>query len=368
MKRPLIFDCKGIFLPLRTTFEQASSVRNMGESIWCEVRREDKIGLGEGCPRIYVTNETVENSLDWIKQKLSIIQNECQSLDSLKFWMNENRDEIDQYPAAFCAIETALLDLFSKEKNISVEQLLGFEKPERVYTYTGVLSDGGEEKFIAHATRFLQTGFTDFKIKVNGNLKIDQNKFELLFDLAKKINISNLRIRLDANNLWKGKLEEAIAYLKLLDFPILGIEEPVAPKNYQALSQISNELNVPIILDESLCSLFDFKKLDQVSGKFIGNLKVSRLGGIIRTLEIIKALKKRNHRIIIGAHVGETSILTRAGMCAAQAAGESLVAQEGGFGEILLEKDMVKPSLSFGNLGQIDLSKFQNTWNKGWGF
>lgn len=368
MKTPIDLQVKSLFLPLRTTFKQASSVRSLGESIWCKVQRGEIIGLGEGCPRIYVTNETAETALDWIHQKLSEIQNECHSLDSLKNWMNENREEIDEHPAAFCAIETALLDLFSKEKNINVEKLLGLESPERVFTYTGVLSDGGEEKFIAHASRFLQGGFTDFKIKVNGDLKIDRKKFELLFDLAKKYNVSNLRIRLDANNLWKGKVEEAIAHLAALNSPIFGIEEPVAPKNYTALSQISKELDVSIILDESLCAFSDFKKLDQVSGKFIGNLKVSRLGGAIRSFEIIEALKKRNHQIIVGAHVGETSILTRAGMCVSQAAGKNLVAQEGGFGEILLEKDEVQPSLNFGKLGQIDLSKEKGNWNYGWGF
>jgi len=84
MKSHLDLQVKSLFLPLRTTFKQASSVRNMGESIWCEARRNEIVGFGEGCPRIYVTNETVETALDWIKQKLPEIQNECPSLDSLK--------------------------------------------------------------------------------------------------------------------------------------------------------------------------------------------------------------------------------------------------------------------------------------------
>ena len=124
----------------------------------------------------------------------------------------------------------------------------------------------------------------------------------------------------------------------------------------------------------------DLEKLEEYAGSFIANIKVSRVGGLIRSLEIIKALKERGYQIIVGAHVGETSVLTRAGMCAAKAAGEHLVAQEGGVGQLLLEKDPAYPSLMFGTGGTIDLSKTYQVkteeglveiptenWNRGWG-
>lgn len=63
MKKTLKIQRKGLFLPLRTTFKQASATRNIGERIWCEVSRGEYNGLEEGCPRKYVTNETVANGL-----------------------------------------------------------------------------------------------------------------------------------------------------------------------------------------------------------------------------------------------------------------------------------------------------------------
>lgn len=154
----------------------------------------------------------------------------------------------------------------------------------------------------------------------------------------------------------------AIEHLSKLEGPFLGIEEPVGPKEYEALGKLSQALGVPVILDESLRSLEDFKLLDEMKGEYIANLKVSRLGGVLRSLEMMDELKKRKKEIIVGAHVGETSILTRAGMCVAQYAGENLLAQEGGFGEILLEKDVVRPSLSFGARGRIELEEIGNGW------
>lgn len=371
---------EGLFIPLRTTFKQASSTRNLGESIWCEANRNNLTGYGEGCPRRYVTNETVETGLAWLKEQIPIIIQQCNSIENLKNWIAKNSALINEYPAAFCAIETALLDLFAREKGQSVEGLLGLAAPQNMYQYSAILSDGNEEKFKGLIQRYLSMGFMDFKVKVNGQLVKDQQKLNNIRLLCQAKGITNYRIRLDANNLWAGKTNTAIDYLAQLDHPFLGIEEPIESKNYPALSEISQALNVPIILDESLCNLTDLANLNQVEGQFIANLKVARIGGVLRTLELIEELKKADKKIIIGAHVGETSILTRAGMCAAQAAGGNLIAQEGGFGKILLEADKVHPSLTLGAEGTIDLTKPYLTtiagqvtmiptdhWNLGWG-
>lgn len=374
MKKTLKIQVKGLFLPLRTTFKQASATRNVGESIWCEISRGRYTGYGEGCPRDYVTNETVENGLKWIKEKIATIIMNCFSLASLTDWIRKNSQLIDLHPAAFCAIETALLDLFAKEKEQSVEALLGLAAPQRTFTYTAVLGDSSLDKFKNLLQRYLALGFQDFKIKASGNFAEDQSKLALVHQIA------NYRIRLDANNYWKGQTKLAIDYLSKIKHLLFAIEEPIAPKKYTALGQISSSLALPIILDESLCNLRDLQKLDTIKGQFIANLKVSKVGGIIRTIELIKALQQRNIPIIIGAHVGETSILTRAGMCVAQIANESLIAQEGGFGALLLERDQVQPSLTIGQQGKINLyQSYQmpssngtinipiGKWNQGWG-
>ena len=65
----------------------------------------------------------------------------------------------------------------------------------------------------------------------------------------------------------------------------------------------------------------------------------------------------RNLGIIIGAHVGETSVLTRASLTLARAAGTALVAQEGAFGTHLLTRDVADPPLMFGAGGVIDVAQ-----------
>ena len=380
MNNPIKFQFKALRLPFKTTFKQASATRKEGESIWCEVIRGNKKGLGEGCPRIYVTQETVPQGLDWLENMLPEFAATVFSLADLKDWITQNELLIDQHPAAFCAIETALLDLFAQESGQSVEALLGLINPQLTHTYTAVLGDSSSTTFRALVNRYLALGFSDFKIKLSGQLAQDQQKLETIHLLYKRNSSHPFRVRLDANNLWAGKKEAAIPYLIQLPGPIMSIEEPIAPKKFEGLNEMSRSLKVPIILDESLCNKRDVAVMSKFKSSFIANLKVSKLGGIIRTLEIIQKLKKIQAPIIIGAHVGETSVLTRAGMCAAKAADESLLAQEGGFGTLLLEQDQVQPSLMFGQAGKIQLShayqsKTLNSqiqlpikcWNSGWG-
>ena len=70
---------------------------------------------------------------------------------------------------------------------------------------------------------------------------------------------------------------------------------------------------------------------------------------------MIEELKKLGWQVIIGCHVGETSLLTRAALVVSSAAGESLLAHEGAFGDYLMEREPVSPMLKFGHEGLLDL-------------
>ena len=65
--------------------------------------------------------------------------------------------------------------------------------------------------------------------------------------------------------------------------------------------------------------------------------------------------------------MGGTSILTRAALTVAQAAGDRLVAQEGAFGTILLEHDLCDPPLMFGAAGILDVAQYPELQKPGLG-
>ncbi len=340
---------------LKSTFRHAGTERNEGESVWVKATRDGITGYGEGCPRSYAAGDELKPSVQWVQENFSNGNISFHTLDDVKNWMKDNESLIDQFPSAWCAIEMAMLDLFSQEKNCSVEAMLGMNNCKRQGSYTAVLGDDKKWKYTTIVDQYLVRGFSDFKIKLNGNLERDREKIAILKDLCKQHGTSDVRIRIDANNLWSGRPEEAITHLKALNVSVFAIEEPVGPKDVLDISRVSSDTGLPVILDESLCKLSELSLYKNVPGKFIANIKISRVGGLIRSLKMIEEIKKLGWPLIIGCHVGETSLLTRAALIPAAAAGENLIAQEGAYGDYLVEREPVEPILKFSRNGQLDL-------------
>jgi L-alanine-DL-glutamate epimerase-like enolase superfamily enzyme/pimeloyl-ACP methyl ester carboxylesterase len=355
-KQTIRIEVRPLQLTLKTTIRHAAATRNEGESIWVKAKRNGNTGYGEGCPRAYVAGDDLGSSVKWIKKNFSTGRVDFEALDDLKQWVENNSTVIDKYPSAWCAIEMALLDLFSREKGCNVETLLGMDSYKLYGRYTAVLGDDKKWKYTVLADKYLIRGLSDFKIKLNGNFERDREKIDILEDLCIQHETKDIRIRFDANNLWEDKCDEAIAYIMALGGRIFALEEPVGARNAVDISRISTATGLPIILDESLCTLDDLSLYRNAPGKFIANIKISRVGGLIRALQLIEEVRKLGWPVIIGCHVGETSLLTRAAFVAASAAGESLIAHEGAFGDYLVEREPVEPMLKFGRDGLLNLS------------
>jgi L-alanine-DL-glutamate epimerase-like enolase superfamily enzyme len=165
-----------------------------------------------------------------------------------------------------------------------------------------------------------------------------------------------VRVRLDANNLWSSP-EEAIRYIGALGPRIFGVEEPLEAGDYDGAAAVSRSLGIPVIVDESFLRIGQLDELASDPGRWILNLRVSKLGGLLRSLAIVKAARAAGLKVIIGAQVGETSLLTRAALTLASQSRDILVAQEGAFGSLLLEQDVYRHSLMFGAGGRLNVGR-----------
>ena len=134
---------------------------------------------------------------------------------------------------------------------------------------------------------------------------------------------------------------------------LAGIEEPVGARQWPALARIAEAVGALIILDESVTRAADLDAVPGPAAHWIVNVRVSKMGGLLRSLEVVAAARKRGLRIIVGAQVGETSVLTRAALTIATAAGDLLAGQEGAFGTHLLTADVCDPPLMFGRGGVL---------------
>ena len=335
-------------VPFKAVFRHASASRSRAENLIVAARSADGItGYGEGCPRDYVTSETVEGGAAFIRRHAQAIADEVTDAAGLRAWADAHRSEIDEHPAAFCSIELAVLDLLGKLGGVPVEDIVGVPRLDGGFTYSAVLGDSPYLVYRIQHFRYRRKGFTDFKVKVSGDLGRDRRKLRVL---QKK----QLRVRLDANNLWTSA-DECIGHLKALGSDVSAIEEPLGVGDLAGFERVSEACGVRIILDESLLRA---SQLDGLSNpeRWIVNVRVSKMGGIGRALEVVERAANLGMGVIVGAQVGETSILTRAGLTAMQAARPVLVASEGAFGTHLLREDLTTESLMFGDGGILTLA------------
>ena len=186
----------------------------------------------------------------------------------------------------------------------------------------------------------------DAKLKVSGRREHDRRRAQLLAALG--------RVRLDANNLW-GSAEQACRELGSICAHAWAVEEPLRARDFAGLATVGTALRLHIVLDESATRLADLARVEP-GPKYILNTRVSKHGGLLRTLAMIRAARERGFGVIVGAQVGETSILARAGVVAARAAGTALVGFEAAYGTRLLDRDATTTSLVFTYGGRVSMA------------
>ncbi len=335
-------------VPFKIVFRHASASRDRAENIIVMARSDcGKVGYGEGCPRSYVTGETVRSCIDFIRQQEASILAAAGSVEGLRAWIDGHRPAIDQNPAAFCAVELAILDLLGKVADVPLEDVIGLPRLSRTFRYSAILGDAPYPATWWQFRRYWRRGFRDFKIKLSGKAGRDRRKIGLLRGRRDP----DLRVRLDANNHWLSPVD-CIRHIQDLSYDFFALEEPLRKGDLAGFASVGAQCDCKIILDESLARPEQLDLLDD-GAPWIANLRVSKMGGILRSLTLAAKARERGIAIIVGAQVGETSLLTRAALAVANANRDNLAAMEGAFGTYLLRRDLTSPSLTFHGAGLL---------------
>jgi len=352
-------ELKALEIPFHASFKHASAERASTETIIAIAHSQATTGYGEGCPRGYVTGESLASCRAFLDTYSNSI-NSIHDLETLRSWIVDKSSVIDTHPAAWCAIEMAILDILSRETQQPIESLLGVPKLSGEFRYTAVLGVSSPEVFDVQLDRYRQLGFTDYKFKVSGDLSHDRRNIQQIASL-----VPECRIRLDANNLWNMP-EEVTTYIASLNVQIWAIEEPLQATQYSACRLVAQRLGCRIILDESFLRREQLAIIKECPRLWIPNIRVSKVGGLLRALEIARDCRILEFDFIIGAHVGETSLLTRAALCLAQSSRDRLIAQEGAFGSYLMSRDVTNAPIMFGENGIVSVKHLRDA--PGWGF
>ena len=103
--------------------------------------------------------------------------------------------------------------------------------------------------------------------------------------------------------------------------------------------------------DESVVTYNDAKNLIEHNACDYFNLRISKCGGLYRSLAIAHLAEQENVKLQLGCLVGETAILSAAGRhIAAYLSNIQFI--EGSYSTLLLEEDIAKEEIVFGNEGK----------------
>lgn len=213
--------------------------------------------------------------------------------------LDDNLSPLNPFPALRCGIEQALLELMAKSKNNSLYALLGLDTPVRNVKTNALIGILPVEETLARAREHIENGFDTIKVKAG---RADFEEDLLVLKELRKLAGPQVNIRIDVNGKWSlAQAKENM--LKLADLNPEYIEQPVASK--EDLIELSRVSPVQIAADESIRNINDANELLKYNIVFV--LKPMIIGGIMRTLEIIRKAKKKNRKIVISSSI-ETSV------------------------------------------------------------
>ena len=276
--------------PLIQPFLNSNQEYNYRSGWYLKISSEGYKGIGEIAP--------LENfSLDYnymIEKKIKkLIQ------ISIDFTLNEMykyiSKKLKKYPSIQFGFETAIYDILSKAKNLSLSKYWNEDSLDKVF-YNSILNINQSVKKVNNVV----------KIKIS-SISIEKNKF--FFDKIMNLN-PNVKLRLDFNG--SLNLKNSKKWVKELNnYNIDYIEQPLPKEQIVELADLCSFSNIPIAVDESITDLESAYNIIENNAADIFIIKPMIAGGYFNTKKIFELGYDNNIKSII-----TTSLETEVGFLA----------------------------------------------------
>jgi muconate cycloisomerase len=243
-----------------------------------------------------------------------------------------------RWNAARCAVELALLDCVFRTHGVSINSVLPARRHRVIYS--GVISAGSIDLIERIARRCKEARLKYIKMKVCG--PGDAASVGIVRDILGPV----VSIRLDANGAFEP--DAAADFLSSVSkHDIACVEQPIPRGDPADLASVRAASPIPIMADESVVTVADAQRLIKHEAVDYLNLRLSKCGGIHRTLVMADPAKAADVGVQLGCQVGETAVLSAAGRHVA-AHLEGLRFVEGSYGAHLLAEDIAEEDMTFG--------------------
>jgi len=349
-----------IKLPFKLKFAHSRAKRSSTENVVVKVVLENGIeGWGECVPRDYVTGETPRTVFKAYEHLKDIgLFEEFSSFEHVLNFLARGlllsvRTGKALSNAAWCAVELAFLDASCRRYGKTLAEVAALFLPEEMLNkepapvrYGVGISAGSLFRTSISALKYKLFGFEDAKVKVGKDIDKDCARLKWVRSILGK----NVRIRVDANSGYTFD-EALLAGKRFEKFAISAFEDPLKPEQRDMLKSLKEELSMPIVLDEPLCTLDDARRLGEECTGLVFSIRISKVGGFIKACEMARTAAINGSSFQLGCQVGETGILSAAGRLFAQTV-RGIKYLEGSYDRYLLKDNIIAGDVSFGRGGR----------------
>lgn len=249
------------------------------------------VGYGCAAPDKVVTGETPDEVENAIKNEITSY---LLGKDPFTYalLLMELKQILGKKASSLAMVDLALFDLISKKAEVPLYKFLGgFQKSIATSITIGIL---GLEDTLKHAQEYVSQGFLVLKIKGGSNLEEDVEKMKKLHEAFPKVTW-----RFDGNQGYSVK--DSIAFVKsTADIGIQIFEQPTKIEAEERLGEVTDNVSIPVMADESLKTLTDAFRLAQNERVDMINIKLQKVGGIMVGMHINSVAKSANLEAMVG--------------------------------------------------------------------
>lgn len=260
----------------RQTLVLLKITANDGVIGWGEATTIGGLSYGEESP------ESIKTNLDnYFAPLLTNLPSNIDNIAKTLRYLNRN---IIGNRFAKCAVQTALLDIEAKRRNLPISELLGGRLRDRL-PVLWVLASGNTEKDIAEAKQMVANKRHNvFKLKI-GSRPV-QEDVEHVCAIKKALG-DEVSIRVDVNRAW-SEMQAMKGIQALQDGGIDLIEQPCAIDQTEVLARLTAHFDVAIMADESVMGPKSAYQLAKHHTADVFAVKIEQSGGLIEACEVAK--------------------------------------------------------------------------------
>lgn len=282
-------------MPLEVPYTIAYETVSHASNIILEIKADNGMtGYGCSAPDKILTGETpeqVESNIESVLKPLLLGQHAFR----LAYYNRELKKTLPGQSSTRAMLDMAIHDLMARKAGIPLYMLLGgFRHSIPTSITIGILP---LDETLEMAKKYLADGF--FILKLKGGLNKDED-IEKIHKLRENFG-RELKIRFDANQGYTpAQAIEFIERTKAAQIEIF--EQPTASDADDQLGEVTRNVSIPVMADESIRSLKDAFRLTQKELIDMVNIKLMKMGGIMDGQHINSLAKSGGMEVMVGCY------------------------------------------------------------------